>query len=141
LIGGLSLSAVTLLKLIVAFIAGAVPKESQPELPRFAATIFGMGFLCGTVGWGGLGLSRRFGLVGDAVLGMVTMLVFFACCMLLFSPNLLTEKWSSGGSYMLAFGAVAGVVLGVWTGRDLRRWLADEKAKRPRDDARTPDDP
>src|SRR5947208_2412659 len=132
LLGGLVLSLATIIKLIRtvlmgAVIAGAAGKAGWTEAVAFAVAIFGMGFVCGLVIWAGRGISRRLGLFGDAMVGMVVMLVFFTACMFLFDPDLLGPKLSSGGLPMLGFGALLGLVGGAWVGRDLRKeWVKQE---------------
>ena len=64
---------------------------------------------------------------GDAIVGMVVMVVFFLSCMLLFDQELLEKKLWSGGLPMLVLGAFAGLVGGAWTGRDLRKQWAEEQ--------------
>ena len=138
LLGGVVLSLATFIKVIGAVVTGAMVEAGWTEAAGFVATIFGMGFLCGVVAWAGRGLSRRFGMVGDAMVGMGVMLIFFASCMLLFSPEMLGKKLSVGGLPMFGLGAILGLVGGAWTGRDLRRalakqesWLSDTKGGPP----------
>ena len=130
LLGGIVLSLTTLVKVILAVVRGWVGDVNWTEAVGFAAAIFGMGFVCGLVAWVGQGLSRRFGLVGDAFVGMAVMLVFFVACILLFDPGSLGPKWSSGGLPMLGLGAVVGLIGGAWVGHDLRKEQAKQKRKR-----------
>jgi hypothetical protein len=127
LLGGVSLSVTTLVRAIPDVICGALTEVGWTQVVGFLAAIFGMGFVCGLVAWAGRGLSRRFGLVGDAILGMAVMLVFFALCMLLFESALLGTKWSSGGLPMLGLGALAGLFGGAWIGHDLRKYWAGQE--------------
>ena len=96
------------------------PGESVPwrELLTLPIVVFGMGFLCGTLVWALRGLSRRFGLVGDALTGLIVMLVFFLCCMFLFAPAMLHGERSGRGP-MLLLGTLVGLG-GAWIGHDLR---------------------
>lgn len=129
LLGGGILSLTTFVKAIPAVIRGVGEEVGLTEAVGFAAAIFGMGFVCGLVAWAGRGFSRRFGLVGDALVGMVVMLVFFGACMLLFDPSLLGPKWSSGGLPMFGLGTLVGLIGGVWVGRDLRRHWAEQDSE------------
>lgn len=74
LIGGVTLLFATLVKAVGVVIGGGVARVDWTEAVGFLAAIFGMGFVCGVVVWAGRGLSRRFGLIGDAVLGMIVTL-------------------------------------------------------------------
>lgn len=121
LIGGVTLSVATLIKVIRRLFHGAVVEGEWTEAVGFAAAVFGMGFVCGLIVWLGQGLSRRLGWLGDALVGMVVMLVFFTSCLLLFAPELLGAKWEFGGLPLLCLGAVFGLIGGVWMGRDMRK--------------------
>jgi hypothetical protein len=82
------------------------------------------GFLCGLVVWLILPLSKALGVVGDAIVGMVTIIVFFFLCMFDYDPSLL----SSRGLPMFGLAVIIGAVLGIWVGRDLRKYIAEQKA-------------
>lgn len=127
LLGGVGLSVATFIKVIRAVIRGATGEADWIEATGFAVAIFAIGFVCGVIVWAGRGLSRRFGLVGDAVIGMVVMVVFFLACMLLSEPELLQEKLWYGGLPMLGLAVVLGLVGGAWIGRDLRKQWAQEQ--------------
>ncbi len=127
LLGGVFLSVTTLVRAIPDVIRGALTEVVWTQVVGFLAAIFGMGFVCGLVAWAGRGLSRRFGLAGDALVGVAVMLVFFASCILLFDPALLGPKWSSGGLPMLGLGATAGLIGGAWIGYDLRKYCAGQE--------------
>jgi hypothetical protein len=133
-LGGLTLSLVTLvgvpIKLVQYWRRHGDAHVSWTELVLFPLLIFGMGFLCGTVVWALQGLPRRLGPLGDAITGLVVMVVFFLCCMLIFDPAMLQGR-SPGRGFMLMLGSVVGLVLGAWVGRDLRRELAtkDEQGR------------
>lgn len=124
MVGGLVLSFATFIKLIRAVARGAAGGADWGEVAGFAAMIFAIGFACGVVNWIGLGLSRRFGAAGDALVGVAVMVVFFLGCMLAFDPGLLGPKLASGGMPMFGLAVVAGLVLGVWIGHDLRKEFA-----------------
>lgn len=79
-----------------------------------------MGFLCGVLAWAGKGLSRRFGMAGEALVGAVVMAVFFLLCTLLFAPEFLGSKFARGGVPMLGLAVIGGGVGGAKLGRDLR---------------------
>jgi hypothetical protein len=121
LVGGVTLSLATLIKLIRAIGRGFAGQPEWGEAAGFAVAIFAMGFVCGVVVWAGRGLYRRFGMVGDAVVGVAVMVVFFLCCMLLFEPDMLGTKFSSGGAPMLGLAVVIGLICGPWFGRNLRK--------------------
>lgn len=129
LIGGFALSYATAIKLFRAIRGGTDPDVDWGELPGFAATLFGMGFLCGVIVWAGRGLYRRIGLAGDAIVGLVVMVVFFISCAVVFEPSWLGDKFSTGGAPMFGFAAVLGLILGPWIGRDLRK-EASQRRKR-----------
>ncbi len=87
----------------------------------FRLSLFVMGFVSGVAVWAGSGLPRRFGPPGDALLGIIGMTTFFLCCMVIFSPAMLTRpSWNSTG-VMLGLAAAAGAWIGWSVGRDLRR--------------------
>ncbi|HEX4612737.1 MAG TPA: hypothetical protein VH092_31370 [Urbifossiella sp.] len=121
LAGSFVLSYATVIKFIRAVRGGDTPDADWGELPGFAAALFGMGFLCGVIVWAGRGLYQKIGMVGDAIVGLAVMVVFFISCMLVFEPGLLREKFATGGAPMLGLAAVAGPFAGVWIGRDLRK--------------------
>jgi hypothetical protein len=100
------------------------PSSGLPwrELPGFGLTVFLMGFVCGCVAWAVRFLPVRLGRVGDALMGLFVMDVFFLCCMAAFDRSLLTDN-GTNGMLMLALGSVAGAVLGGWVGHDLRKWI------------------
>ncbi len=124
LLGGFVLMASTGVKFLRALVGGAAPGFGPGEAAGFAALMFAMGFICGLVGWAGLGLSRRFGLAGDAMVGAAVMVVFFLGCALVFAPEILGPKFVSGGIPMFGIAVAAGLVLGPWIGRDLRKEMA-----------------
>jgi hypothetical protein len=132
LVGGFALSVATAVKVVRAVVSGAADDADWGEAGGFAAAVFGMGFLCGVIVWAGRGLYRRIGWVGDALVGLVVMVVFFLCCMLLFEPELLGSKFYVGGLPMLALAVVLGPMAGVWTGRDIRKeWSTPTGRDRP----------
>jgi hypothetical protein len=115
-------------------LGGAGGAAEWGEAAGFAAAIFGMGFLCGVIVWAGRGLYRRFGMAGDALVGLAVMVCFFVSCMLLFEPEMLGAKFSSGGAPMLGLAVVIGLIGGAWVGRDLRKEWAEQEGKRPAGD-------
>jgi hypothetical protein len=135
LLGGIVLSLATAFKVVRAIVLGAAGKAEWGEAVGFALFIFGMGFVCGAIAWAGRGLYRRFGMAGDALVGLVIMVCFFAACMLLAKPELLTQQFLSGGVLMLGFAAVVGLIAGAWTGHGLRKeWAKQERTRRAGDD-------
>ena len=121
LLGGFVLSLATAIKVVRALVRGAAGEVEWGEAAGFAAAIFGMGFLCGVIVWAGKGLHRRLGMAGDAIVGLAVMVAFFVSCMLLFDPEMLGAKFSSGGAWLLGMAAVIGLISGAWIGRDLRK--------------------
>ncbi len=131
LFGGAVLSLATAVKVVRAVVRGEVDVGELSEAAWFAAAIFGMGFLCGVIAWIGRGLHQQLGMAGDAVVGVAVMLVFFVSCMLLFAPEMLGAKFSSGGAPMLGLAVVVGLIGGAWIGRDLRKeWAKHEREQR-----------
>jgi hypothetical protein len=124
LLGSFVLLFATGVKVLRALVGGAVPGFDWAEAAGFVALMFGLGFTCGLVGWAGLGLSRRFGLAGDAMAGVAVMVVFFLGCALAFAPEILGPRFVSGGIPMFGIAVAAGLVLGPWIGRDFRREMA-----------------
>jgi hypothetical protein len=124
LFGGVVLSLATAVKVIRAVVRGAAGEADWGEAAWFAAAIFGMGFLCGVIVWAGKGLYRRLGMAGDAIVGSAVMVAFFTSCMLLFEPELLGAKFSSGGVPMLGLAVLLGLIGGAWIGRDIRKEAA-----------------
>ena len=133
----------TLIKVVRAIARGLADQPEWGEAAGFAAAVFAMGFVCGIVVWAGRGLYRRFGMVGDAVVGVAVMVVFFVCCMLLFEPELLGTKFSSGGVPMLGLAVVIGLICGPWFGRDLRKEFASSEFQTdpPAQESETEDEP
>lgn len=121
LLGSFVLLASTGVKFLRALVAGATPGFGWGNAAGFVAGLFALGFACGLVGWAGLGLSRRFGSVGDAMVGVAVTVVFFLGCMLAFAPEMLGPKWTAGGLPMIGLAVLVGLVCGPWFGRDLRR--------------------
>jgi hypothetical protein len=133
LIGGIALSLATAVKVIKAFGRGEAGGAEWGEVAVFAPVLFGTGFLCGVIVWAGRGLYRRFGAVGDAIVGLAVMVCFFVACMLLFEPAMLGARFLSGGAPMLFGAVVIGLVGGAWVGHDLRKELAGQQKEEPRE--------
>jgi hypothetical protein len=133
LMGGVILSLATLVKFVRAVIRGLAGEPEWGEAIGFAAAIFGMGFVCGLVVWAGRGLHRRIGMAGDALVGAAVMVVFFAACSLLFAPQQLGADFLSAGAPMFGFAVVIGLIVGAWTGRDIRREISqtEEQDRQP----------
>lgn len=121
LIGGAALSVATAGKLVRAVLGGREVEGDWREGAWFFAAVFAMGSICGLLVWAGRGLHRRIGWAGDALVGLGVMLLFFLSCMLLFAPDMLGEKWRSGGLPMFGLAAAIGLIAGPWIGRDWRR--------------------
>ena len=129
LTGGAVLSIATTIKLIRALAGGRRGEADWSEAAGFAVEIFAMGFLCGVIVWLGNGLHYRFGLIGDALLGLVVMIVFFICCMYLFDPMMLGANFIPDGVFMLGFAVIAGLFGGVLIGRDIRKTASEQNRK------------
>ena len=124
LVGGLTLSVATIVKLVRAFTRGAADQAAESGLAQalgFFFLMFAMGFICGVVAWAGRGLYDRIGMAGDAIVGVAVTLVFFLACMIAFAPDLLGPKFGSGGVPMLGLAVVVGAICGPWFARDLRK--------------------
>jgi hypothetical protein len=126
LLGGFTLSLATLNKLIRALRGGAAAEWG--EALGFAAMIFAMGFACGLVAWAGRGLSRRLGMVGDALVGAAVLVVLFLGCMLVFAPEALGPKFATAGVPMFGLAVAIGLFGGALIGRDIRKEIAKEDA-------------
>lgn len=131
LIGGCVLLVATSVKFIRTLIAGATGEANPAEGVLFAVSLFGLGFVCGLIVWAGRGWYRRIGLVGDALVGVAVMVVFFLACMLAFSPEALGEKFLSSGLPMFGLAVLAGAIAGAWTGRDVRKRMASRQPPPP----------
>ena len=101
------------------------------DVPFFLGAIPAMGFVGGVVVWLLLPLSRKLGAVGDALIGLVTMVVFFALCMFLFAPSLLMPN-PARGLAMWVLAIIVGSVLGAWCGRDIRSFIRERGRAEPR---------
>jgi hypothetical protein len=121
IVGGFALSFATFIKVIRALIRGASGNSGALEALGVLALTFAMGFVCGVVAWIGRNLYDRIGLLGDSIVGVAVMFVFFLACMLAFEPALLGSKFRSGGLPMLALAFVVGAIAGPWFARDLRK--------------------
>ncbi len=130
LFGAIVLSLVTAVKVVRAVVRGTAGGAEWGEAAGFAAAIFAMGFLCGVIVWAGRGLSRRFGMAGDAIIGLAVMVCFFVSCMLLFEPEMLGARFLAGGAPMLGLAVVIGLIGGAWTGRDFRKEWAKHQSER-----------
>ena len=128
LIGMLALFLPTVIIFISAINRHNVPAEEWGKAAGVAAAVAGMGFLCGLIAWAGQRLHTYLGMLGDALVGAIVMLVYLTCCMLLFEPELLNEKFSIGGLPMYCMGAVIGLAGGAKVGYDLRKWIQKQSA-------------
>jgi hypothetical protein len=144
LCGGTALLLATVVKVIRAAFRGTLGEAGEDEwgeTAAFASFLFGIGFLCGVIVWAGRGLHEKIGMVGDAIVGVVVMVTFFASCILLADPELFRSKFSYGGLPMLGMAVFLGLVCGPWIGRDLRKEAArQEELKRPPEPRRWSDD-
>lgn len=111
---------IKVIKAVSRFFSEDVP---WTELISFPGQVLALGFVSGVMVWLVLPLSRKLGSLGDALVGLVTMNFFFLCCMFIFDRSLLPPQ-SLRGLPMLGLATVVGVVLGVWVGRDLRKFIA-----------------
>ena len=128
LVGALTLSIATVINAFY-----AIPKilsggGSWNEFFVTVVSVFGMGFLCGLLVWFSLGLSRRYGAIGDIAVGVITLVFFFCLCMLIFDQSLLFPD-PTKGLPMLLLAIPLGALLGFLTGRDMRAFLANQKSQ------------
>jgi hypothetical protein len=129
LIGGVVLSIATVIKIFKSLPALLAGELSWSGFFYFPIAIFAMGFACGVLVWLALPLSRRLGLLGDAIIGAVTMPFFFVLCMLIFDSSLLTTKLKQG-LIMLGFGVLLGAFMGLYVGSDVRKGNKFQKVNR-----------
>lgn len=125
-IGGATLLIMTAQNVVVALFTGGAGGASPLELAGLLVDACAMGIACGLIAWAGQALARRVGWIGDAIVGVVVMVAFFAMCMWLFDREMLTTKFYDGGLPMFVFAAVLGAVAGPITARDLRREARDK---------------
>jgi len=123
IIGGISLSLLTLIKGLAAVLF-LRPGEWDATAAVAPLLTFGMGFICGSLAGLLRGLSRRMGLFGDAMIGAVVADAYFLCCMFCFCPQMLTGE-EPGRGQMLLGATLLGMICGPWFGRDFRRDFAD----------------
>jgi hypothetical protein len=121
LVGGFALSVATAVKLVHAIFRGAAGEATLGNSLGLFALTFAMGFACGVVARVGRGLHDRIGVIGDSIVGVAVMIVFFLACMLVFEPDLLGTKFRAGGLPMLVVAIVIGAICGPWFARDLRK--------------------
>jgi hypothetical protein len=121
LVGGLTLSIASFVKLLVAIMASAAEEARMADAVAFFALMFAMGFVCGLVAWAGRGLYARIGMLGDSVVGVAVMVVFFTACMIVFDPDLLGPKFREGGVPMFVLAMITGAICGPWFARDFRK--------------------
>jgi hypothetical protein len=123
-VGAFILSALTLAnigKVVWDAVTGAaVPWAELAPLPFI---VFGLGFICGVVVWLLRGASQQLGWIGDSLIGVVVMNIFFMSCMILFAPEMVKEN-ISGGAMMLGLATVIGAIAGPFWGRDIRKELS-----------------
>jgi hypothetical protein len=117
----MTLSIATVVKLIRAVVRGLAGEANGTQAVGFLVLMFAMGFLCGVVAWVGRGLYDRIGFVGDSIVGMAVMVVFFLSCMFVFAPDLLGSRFGVGGLPMLALALIVGAICGPCFARDLRK--------------------
>jgi len=129
-LGAVVLSVATLFKVVGALFEGVKHPVAWQDAAIFALEIAAMGFACGVVVRAGSGLHERLGRLGDAIVGAVVMIAFFAMCMLLFDPALLGPRFTSGGLHMFGLAIVFGAIGGAWVAHDVRK----HRARAPIDD-------
>ena len=120
-VGGFTLSVATAVNLVRAIFRGAAGEARLVDSLRLFALTFAMGFVCGVVAWAGRGLHDRIGMIGDSIVGVAVMIVFFLACMLAFEPALLGSRFRVGGLPMLVVAIVVGAICGPWFAGDLRK--------------------
>ena len=129
LLGMATLLGACSLGLPVKFIVHLVrfPADNIPwhEIPLVLLAVSAMGFVCGIVTWLLLPLSKKLGSIGDAIIGIIVIFTFFLFCMFLYDPSLLTQA-PNRGFPMFVMAIIVGAVLGVWCGRDIRRFIKEQ---------------
>ena len=122
LIGGIALSLATLYKFV-----HALPRLFQQPFPWSAlvaapVAAFLLGFACGCVVWCLRSISSRFGLAGDAIIGVVVVNVYFLLVAVLVDRNLL-RLWveRESAAVILGVAAVVGAGGGLLWGLQQRR--------------------
>ncbi|HWE36551.1 MAG TPA: hypothetical protein VG406_08295 [Isosphaeraceae bacterium] len=126
LCGGVMLTALTAFKALWALPELLAEKSPLSELPLVALKVFAMGFVCGCLVSVLRDLPARLGLAGYAIVGIMTMNLFFLMCMLFFDQSFLTHN-HSGAVFMFGLATVTGGVLGVWIGEDERKEAASRE--------------
>ena len=128
--GGLLLFLATFFKLL-AMLTGILQQNIVwSELLQVALTTFFLGFICGCVLWILKPLSSRWGLVGDAIIGAVTINVYGHLILLIVELDFLRVLWWENKIYGLSFLGVF-TVSGAGTGilhylNERREKLADQ---------------
>lgn len=120
LIGGVALSLVTVLHIVFSlpdFISHKIPWSGLVAVPL---AVLAAGFGCGVIVWVAAPLSRKLGMLGDAIVGMLTLVFFFLACMVLFDRSLLSPD-PRRSLPMFGLAAVGGAIAGAWFGRDWRK--------------------
>jgi hypothetical protein len=135
LIGAITLSLCTLLK----FLAAVFGEESinWSELFSFFGIVFALGFLCGVCVALLLPLVR-YGAVGLAAIGLVSMNFFFLCCIYLFAPELLVPD-PARAAPMFIMASLLGPFAGIFIGRGVLQSIAEtqeETRKKAENDVR-----
>ena len=120
-VGAFALSVATAVKLVRAIFRGAAGEAGLIDSLGVFALTFATGFVCGVVAWAGRNLHDRTGMIGDSIVGVAVMIVFFLACMLVFEPALLGSKFRVGGMPMLLLAILVGAISGPWFARDLRK--------------------
>jgi hypothetical protein len=114
------LSVFTLGKSFVGRCFGWPPGRGWAEALGVSAIVFVVGFVCGCLAWAGRGVARRFGLAGDAVLGLFTTLVFLSIILRLFDREMFGSRFRAETLPVLLSGVLLGPGLGILAGIDVR---------------------
>ena len=125
ILGGFILSLTTAPKLLAALPRLLRADIEWTEFFLFPFVVFSMGFVCGVTVWM-LRRWSRLGFVGHVIIGILTMNVFFLCCMIVFDPSFFGENRSNGW-LMLGLATLCGAVMGALIGRDMNK-MRDESA-------------
>jgi hypothetical protein len=110
------------------------PSFTWDEILRIGLVMFAAGFVCGLLVRASRGLSVRYGVAGDVLVGMLVLNALLVMCLIAFDPEVLRKPW---GVLLPLFGIATGLgaVLGFLLGREVRKELLVEKPK-----AGSPDD-
>lgn len=123
--GGVILSFGMAWKIVEALVAGRMGKVDWREAWIYEAALFALGFVCGVIIWAGRGLYRRFGMAGDALVGVAVTLALIVSGMFVFAPDMLrAPNLAVAAVPLFASAVIIGVLGGAGLGHEFRKDLA-----------------